>query len=228
MIHYEIEKVLGISILVTVAFVAGFSAIEPKLLNAIEDQFTVTQTVTAEISFATPASDITMDGSIAGITGGTANGQTQVAVSTNNSTGYTMSIISSSTPAMQGNTQGGYINDYTVSTTTGMEPDYTFSVGVNTAEFGYTVSASTTSDLDQSFKDDGIGCNTGSSDTSGSSSCWMSPSSTAYTIINRSSSTAVSGATSTIYFRVQITANPSPSVPEDTYTATTTLTATTN
>ncbi|MEX0931444.1 MAG: hypothetical protein WDZ88_01700 [Candidatus Paceibacterota bacterium] len=220
-------KGLTASLLVfTMSFVLGYSAVEPKLLQAVGDQFIITQSVTAEISFITTANDVAMNGSIAGLTGGTSNGSTQVAVLTNNAAGYTMVLQASSSPAMQGDTQGGYINDYTPGTP--LVPDYTFSVGSNTGEFAYTVSASTTSDLDSKFLDNGSACDAGgSSDTSGSDSCWLNASTTDVTIIDRGSATGATGATTTIYFRVQITANPSPAIPQDTYTATTTLTATT-
>ncbi len=210
----------------TFAFIFGFSTIEPQLLQAIGDQFTITQSVTAEISFITTAANVSMSGAIAGLTGGTATGNTQVAVLTNNAAGYNMTIQASSSPAMQGDSQGGYISDYTPGTPT--LPDFAFSVGANTGEFAYTVSASSTADLDQSFKDDTVACGTGSSDTGGQASCWLNVSTTPETIINRSSATLATGATTTIYFQVQITANPSPAIPQDTYTATTTLTAVTN
>lgn len=209
------------------ALVVLVSAGEPIISRAVNDQFTITQEVTSEISFLTTANDVTMNGAIAGLTGGTANGSTQVVVTTNDTSGYTMTIVASSSPAMQGDATSGEIPDYTPAT--GGVPDYSFSVPANTAEFGYTVSASTTSDLAQKFLDNGSNtCGTGSVDTNGSDTCWYGLSTTATSTINRSSETTASGATTTIYFRTQIQSDPSPAVPEDTYTATTTLTAVTN
>ena len=230
---YEVLKRLResafLAILVVAVLLGGFVLAEPQIGHSATatDQFIITQTVTSEISFVATAADVVMDTSIPGITGGTANGSTQVRVYTNDSAGYSMTIAASGTPAMQGNTQGGSIADYTPSSS--FVPDYAHSVGVNTGEFAYTVSASTTSDLAQKFLDNGSNlCNTGSADTSGSASCWYGLSSTATSTINRTSETTASGATTTIFFRTQITASPSPAIPEDTYTATTTLTATTN
>jgi hypothetical protein len=94
------------------------------------------------------------------------------------------------------------------------------------AEFGYTVEASTTADLDQSFKDDGSACNTGSSDAS--NKCWYNPTSTAETIVNRTSGAAALGATTTIKFKVAVPSAPSPSLSAAVYYATATLTATNN
>jgi hypothetical protein len=215
------------SCVVISAFMAFFFLTEPTLSHSqVYDQFIISQTVTAEISFLATANDVTMSPSIPGLTGGTANGVTQVRVYTNNATGYSMTIAASGTPAMQGVSQGGTIPNYT-SAVTGV-PDFTFSVGANTGEFGYTVSASTTSDLAQKFLDNGTTCNVGSADTSTSASCWYGLSTTATSTINRTTPTAASGATTTLFFRTQITSNPVPSIAEDIYIATTTLTATTN
>ncbi len=230
---YEVLKRLResavLALLAVPVLLGGFVLVEPRIGHSATatDQFVVNQTVTSEIAFITTTADVTMDTSIPGLTGGTANGSTQVRVLTNDSAGYTMTIAASGTPAMQGNTQGGSIPNYTPATAN--VPDYAHSVGVNTGEFAYTVSASTTSDLAQKFLDNGSNlCNTGSADTSGSATCWYGLSSTATSTINRTTETTASGATTTIFFRTQITASPSPAIPEDTYTATTTLTATTN
>lgn len=203
----------------------AFVIFEPAISAAIEDQFTITQSITAEISFLTPSTDVTMGPSIAGITGGTSNGGTQVIVLTNNATGYNMTLTASSSLGMIGNGQGGTIPAY-IPTATGV-PDFNFTTPANRARFGYTVEATTTNDLDQSFKDNGSNtCNTGSTDTA--NSCWLNASTTAETIINRSSATTASGATTTIKFRVVVNASPLPAIPQDTYVATTTLTATVN
>ncbi len=217
--------ILSVALGLLVSFL--FMLLEPTISRAqAASQFTITQVVTAEISFSVPPSNVTMSGQLAGLTGGTSNGQTQLIVTTNSTTGYNMTIVASSSPAMQGNTGGGTIPNYTPASAS--IPDYAFSVGANTGEFAYTISASTTSDLAQKFLDNASVCNAGSADTSGSTSCWYNMTTVATSTINRSTATAASGATSTIFFRVQITANPSPTIPSATYVATSTLTATVN
>ncbi len=221
--EYIIKPLRQAGILLLIGAVS-FVVLEPTIGFAIEDQFTVTQVVTSEISFLVQANDITMSPQLAGVTGGTSYGTTSVRVLTNDSAGYNMTLTASSSLGMIGDSQGGTIPSYTPAAT-GV-PDFSFSVPANRAEFGYTVEASTTADLDPSFKDDGAACNTGSGDTVGH--CWLNASTTAETIINRSSETPGSGATTTLVFKVVINSSPVPAIPEDTYVATTTLTAVTN
>lgn len=207
---------------------ALYIVFEPTISHAVEDTFTVTQTVTAEISFVTSITSVAMDGSIAGLTGGTANGQTQTVVRTNNNAGYNMTIdfASSSygTAAMNQNDGSGYISDYTPAVA-GV-PDYSFS-SENYAQFAYTMSASTTADLATAFRNNGSACNNDSGgDTA--ANCWSNPTTSATTIVNTSAATPGSGATSTVHFRVNVPNNPSPIVPSGNYTATATLTAVMN
>lgn len=217
------KQTISLTLLVTVLSLGTFVVYEPQISRAIADDFTVSQTVTSEIAFSTAAADVTMSPSLGGVTGGTSNGTTTVIVTTNDLSGYTMTIAASSSPAMQGVSQGGSIDDYTVAVAN--TPDFTYSVPSG-AEFGYTVSASTTADLAQKFLDNGSACNTGSSDTSGSASCWYGLSTTATSTIVRNTATPASGSTSSIAFKMTI--NNGSFVVEDTYIATTTLTAVTN
>ncbi len=219
------ESLMGAGIL-GLAAVVIFVMAEPALGLAIEDQFVVTQVVTAEISFSSNAGDVTMSPSLGGITGGTSNGTTTVVVKTNNNAGYTMTITASSSPAMQGDATTDSIADYT-SAAAGV-PDFAYATPSHPsgAEFGYTVSASTTSDLAQKFLDNGSICNVGSSDTSGSASCWYGLSTTATSTIVRNTATSASGSTSSL--ALKLTINSGSFITQDTYTATATLTATTN
>ena len=210
----------------TVLVILSYVAYEPAFIDAqsTQSQFIVSQAVTAEISFSTPASNVTLSPAINGITGGTSNGGTQFVVTTNNTTGYNVTVTASSSLGMINSVASSTIAAYVPSS--GITPDFTFTAPANTSRFGYTVEASSTLDLDTAFKDNGSTCGAGSADAS--LSCWVNASTTARTIINRSTSTPTSGATSTIRFRAQVQSNPVPTVPSGSYYATTTLTATVN
>jgi hypothetical protein len=206
---------------------ASFFMLEPAVSRAqAVDTFEITQQITAEISFDAAVNDVVMSPTIAGgITGGTSNGATQVVVNTNNSAGYNMTIAFSSTTAMILDGGGGVINNYAPASTT--NPDYTFA-NETFAQFGYTVVASTSADLDPSFRDNGSNACGGASVGNTANTCWFDPDDTAEVIINTTSETALSGSTSTVAFRVNVPSNPSPVVPTGFYTATATLTATVN
>ena len=223
-----IKKITNITCkagVMTLALLMTFTAVEPAVSfgASAQSQFTISQTTTTEISFSTFASNVTLSPSLGGITGGTANGQTQVVVTTNDIIGYNMTIQASTSLGMQGTASStNYIPAY--STTT---PDYNFVLPANTARFGYTVNASTTGDVVQFFRNNGTICNQ-SGGTSNGSNCWIGATTTAVTIVNRNLPTQAPGATTTLYFRVGIAANPIPAIPNDTYVATSTLTATAN
>lgn len=210
-----------------------FAVVEPAMsFGALTtSQFTISQDISKEISFVTPASNIILSPSLGGLTGGTSNGQTQVVVATGNSTGYNMTLTASSSVGMIGNaSSSNSIPAYVP--VVGNVPDFSFTTPANAARFGYSVAASSTGDNVTLFKNSGAACNTGintnSPTSNGTINCWLNASTTAVTIINRSLQTPASGATTTIYFRVNINSNPNPVIPNDTYVATSTLTATTN
>ncbi len=213
----------------------AFMTFEPAIsLGAITDQrqFTISQTVIGEVAFTSSPTNVTMSPALGGIVGGIATGQTQFAVTSNNITGYKVTITASSTTgAMQGTASttnyipglvpiaAGYIPDYDMSTTT--------DVLTGKAAFGYSVQASTTSDVAQLFHENGAACNTGANHLN-PGTCWYVATTTAVTIINRPLPTSSGAATSTLLFKVIFNGTPNPMIPNDTYVATTTLTATVN
>jgi hypothetical protein len=121
--------------------------------------------------------------------------------------------------AMQ-NPAGDSIHDYPAS---GGQPTYSFSTASTSAVFGYTVSAADSGDIEQSFLDNGSNACNQPAGSAGADTCWMEPMLSNYQIINRTSD-AVTGATSTLHFRVHVPNNPSPGLVAATYTATATLT----
>ncbi|MEI7463085.1 MAG: hypothetical protein WCK03_01660 [Candidatus Taylorbacteria bacterium] len=226
----NILSLLNYSCIGLVVLALLFVTFEPAIsIGATTDskQFTISQTVTNEVAFTSSPTNVVMSPQLGGITGGTATGQTQFAVMTNNLTGYKVTITASSTTgAMQGTASTtNYIPGYIPAVATA--PDYAMSVLVNKAGFAYSVQASTTSDVGDLFHENGSACNTGANHTN-PGTCWYVATSTAATIINRPLPTLVGAATSTILFKVIFNGTPSPMIPNDTYVATTTLTATMN
>lgn len=200
--------------------VMSFSVLEPTVSQAVTSIFSVRQQITGEISFLVPAANITMNGALAGITGGNATGTTYAVIQTNQATGYTMDISFENSPAMKGEvTNSTALRNYGSST----EPTYLF-FSSSSAQFAYTVSASTTSDLDQSFLNNGTACNTGAGYTA--NTCWMGASTTNFRIVSRASA-ASTGATTSLQFKVNVPNTPVPALQSDFYTATATLTAVT-
>lgn len=224
-----IAGLLAVMLLLTSYFV-----LEPVVSRAqsANEVFTVQQTITAEISFVASTSVNNMAPNLSGVTGGYSTGTAQAAVITNNQTGFNMVInfgtSTQTNDAMRGDTNDGYISDYNLGATT--TPNFLFSdpTAGSEAVFAYTVNASNTADIASDFRDNGTNCGAGSGYTA--NRCWMAPSTTAFaTIINRSTATpSGSGSTTTVQFKVAVPSNPNPALPNDTYTATVTLTATVN
>jgi hypothetical protein len=220
-------KDAGVVALATVTLLAFvFSMMEPALtFGQVNSVFTITQQIDGEISFTVPAANITMAGAIQGITGGTATGTTQTVVRTNGTNGYNMTIaFSTSSSAMRGVVSSSTaIRDY--GTSTAAFPTFAFNSSTS-AQFGYSITASTSADVAQAFLNNGTTCN-----ASGGSStvdrCWKGPATTTYMVVNRTTP-AGGGATTTIKFVVNVPSNPSPSLVQDFYQATATLTATNN
>lgn len=212
------------AVVVLSLLLAAFFSFEPVVAGAVTDSFTVRQQVTTEISFITPAADIVMAPTIAGLTGGTANGTTTVAVNTNNSGGYTLDIHFASTTAMLAEVGTSSIPNYAPAVAG--TPDYEFIVPTNSAGFAYSVNANTAAgDLATRFRNNGAACSAGAGSTLGK--CWYNAANASSTvnIITRTTPTPSTGATTTIAFMVGIGANPSPAIATGWYNATATLTA---
>ena len=219
------------SVLIASLVLLSFVAFEPIVGRSATEIFEVHQTITAEISFLASTSPVTMNGSIAGVTGGTSWGTTTARVQTNNSTGYTMTIKFASSTAMYRDGGNGQIPNYLYSTGTADYP-----IGFNTTpsngQFGFSVNASNTAEVSNVYRNNGTDlCGTNNTTNFDVNTCWRGASTTVAAetqLINSSAATPVSGSTSTIQFRVTVPNNPNPAIPTGTYTATATLTAITN
>ena len=162
--------------------------------------------------FVTPASNVTMSPSIPGLTGGTANGQTTLTVTTDNPAGYMTTISAEGEPALQ-NSYGSFA-DYIPA---GANPDYGFTNASTNSSFAFTVESS---DLAQRFKNSGASCGIGSSDDV--DACWDGLATTSKTIILRNSNNNPGGTVSTLKFRAE--SGSGHVQPDGIYNATTTIT----
>ena len=163
------------------------------------------------IAMSAPA-DVTMSPAIGGVSGGTANGSTSFTVTTDGAAGYTVTITASSSPALVSDSDS--FADYVP---TG-DPDFTFTVVPTASTFAFTPEGD---DITSTYKDNGSSCNTGAGDTA--SACWDGLSTSAKTIVTRTSSNQPSGTLTTIRFRAASGASHIQTA--GTYTATTTITA---
>lgn len=163
------------------------------------------------ISITAP-SDVLMSPNLDGITGGTSNGSTTVIVTTDSPAGYSLSIESQNSPAMQN--PAGAIPDYVQ----GVDADYSFAVAGGAAAFGYSPSSA---DVVQYFRDNTSVCGVGSSDSG--LACWAGLTTSPVIVSAGSGSNHPAGTATTFNFRVGVGSGAG--VLAGLYTATTTLTA---
>jgi hypothetical protein len=208
------------ALLVVVLGTLSFFAFEPSIGHS-QEVFTVSQTITDQVSFLVVPADVGMTGTIAGLTGGYATGTTMAVITTNDPQGYYMTLSFSDTTAMHLNgSPGTVINNYSPATPNVPDFNWVTNGSGGAAEFGYNVAASTSVELDPSFLNDTTDCNAGSNMTA--NKCWLNPSTTPERIVGSTGPVAFS--TTTIKFKVAVPNNPSPVVPSGVYVATGTLT----
>jgi len=214
-VYALLAATLSVSLLLS-----GFLLAEPVVSHAITDGFTVSQTITGELSFLVAANDVNMDDdtTIAGITGGESLGTSTVTVRTNNPTGYTLSMNFASETAMIHQSATGSIANYTP-----VGPAENWVIAASAAEFGYSVIAPAAADVGVIFEDDSGTCGSGGG-LNTFDECWYGTANATDVVELIDSSSPTNSATTTIRFKVEVAANPSPAVSTGVYTATATLT----
>lgn len=162
----------------------------------------------------TPPQNVVMTPELPGITGGTSNGSTTLAVVTDSPSGYQVTLESANSPAMQ---NGVYsIADYDE----GAEPDYSFTFSNTQALFGYNPVGV---DVAEPFLTDGVGLCDVFGGSSIADNCWAGLDVTPKVVVQSMGSNHPAGATTTLFFRVGI--GSSAGVIAGTYVATSTITA---
>ncbi len=203
----------------------AFFAAEPVISHGQSDtsEFLIQTTILDESSFTAEPVDVSMSGTVYGVTGGQATGTAQFTVRTNNASGYYVEIAFTSngtTEAMSGDDDDGEsIRDYGPD---GAAPTYGYNSSTS-AQFAYSVLASTTANLDDAFESDGSSaCGSGGNQFPSGDYCWKGPEIAGVRIIDTATA-AATGATSTLVFNVTVPSGATPSPTAQQYTATATL-----
>lgn len=102
------------------------------------------------LSMTVPSS-VALLPSIGGLTGGTADGQASILVSTNGSSGYSLYLNSSTSPALQ-SPSSSFVNLITV----GGVPNFDWQIPVTSSAFGFTPEGT---DIISRYKDNSSSCN---------------------------------------------------------------------
>lgn len=171
------------------------------------------QTASSYISLSN-SSSITLSSAINSSVGGQSTGSGSATVTTDNASGYTLSISASTNPAFQ-SSQDNFLDYVTVVAGT---PDFSWNVGSGSTGFGFSPEGADTASL---FKDNGSICGVGSGNVS--DKCWYPLSTSLKTISQSSSANNPSGTVTTIKFMAEAGSSARKTV--GSYSASITLTA---
>lgn len=149
----------------------------------------------SHISISSPT-DLVM-ASMGGLSGGSSEGTISWTVTTDNTAGYTMSIASTTTPALKSAIDS--LADYVPA---GTDPDYNFTNLPTNSSFGFSPEGTETI---ARFKDNGLACNIGASETT--DKCWDGLSMTPKIVAGNTSSNHPAGGVATVRFRAETGAN---------------------
>ncbi|GBD34225.1 hypothetical protein HRbin34_00551 [bacterium HR34] len=166
------------------------------------------QKTTSFISMSISSSSVSLLPNIGGVTGGVANGSTDITILTDSPTGYELKVKASSTPALQ---SGSYsFSDFS------QTPSF-WSVASNSSAFGFSPQGN---DVIIAFKDNGSSCGVGTN----TGNCYRGFNGTNEILIaSLSSPTNSSGSITTLKFRAESGSNNIQ--PDGLYTATITISA---
>jgi len=148
------------------------------------------------IAISSP-SDLLMS-SMSGLSGGSSEGTMSWNVTTDNTAGYTMSIASTTTPALKSATDS--LADYVPA---GANPDYNFTNAPDNSSFGFSPEGTEASPR---FRDNGSVCGTGGT-LETPDKCWDGLSTTPKVMAGSTSSNIPNGSAATVRFRAESGAN---------------------
>lgn len=133
--------------------------------------------------------NVTLSPAVDAKIGGAATGQASWTITTNSSAGYTMTLAASTNPALKSSSDS--FTDFPGSGT------YSWSVPSASAYFGFNV---VSSDAASTFLNNGSTCGSGTNTTD---ICWLGLSTSAATVLSRSSANTPNGTASTVKFKAE-------------------------
>lgn len=169
----------------------------------------------SSLALSVSSHGVTLVPDLGGLTGGTSTGQTIITVTTDNSAGYSL-MIQSVIPSALSSTNDSFADYAPV----GAVPDYDFILSVGQSVFAFTPEGT---DIVDRYRDDGASTCGIVSGLDSPNHCWDGFSTSTRIISSRGVETSQLGATTTLIFSAGIGANRAQI--EDTYFATTTITA---
>lgn len=222
-----IKPTIVLTLAVSIITCGGYIFFEPELAGAEVATTAISLTVTSELNLNC-SSTAALSPSLAGQTGGTATGTFGCVVTTNDTSGYNLTLKKDQ-KLMITDVANQRFDDYATSSGTGPQDWNWVLVGNGNEKFGFSVvsNASSATDVVQAHRDNGSSaCGTSTSLTPWHCFRDIPTTPTTDSIINRSTPTATSG--SLTVFGLYAQAGGSNNLTEGVYTCTTTVTAVTN
>jgi hypothetical protein len=216
------KQSLSITLIISLISFGGFIFFEPQLVEALDASTNVTLAVTGEITLSC-SSTAALSPAILGQTGGVATGTFGCVVTTNNSSGYSLSIKKDQKLQITDAADQRF-DDYTTNTS---YTDWTWhAVGNGNEEFGFAVnSCASTTDILVNYRDNGSNACGGAGTSVTAWHCWHNiPTTVAESVGNRTTATPAGGILT--IFGLQAEAGSSNSLLQGSYSCTTTVTAT--
>lgn len=211
-----LKRLFGFTVFSFLVLVS-FLNFEPSIVEAETDDITVTQYVTGDITIS-PATNVSLVGTIYGMTGGTGTGSAMWTVTTGNLAGFNMSIKTDVANCLKKNGTD-HFDDYSPTVS------YDWTAPAISA-FGFTVEPETVGDTVLAFRND-VSSTCGVGALNGSDTCWRGlNSTTAIPMISRGTATDGNGQDEVVKFKSQLVSGQF--LPEGDYVANVTVTAIVN
>lgn len=131
--------------------------------------------------------------SIGGLSNQVSEGTISWTVTTDNAAGYSLSVASTTTPALK-----SAFDSFADYVPAGADPDYNYNNSTTDSSFGFSAEGT---EAVSRFRDDGLACNTSTGETV--SKCWDGLSTTPKVMAGRSNSNAPAGSTVTARVRAE-------------------------